>query len=66
MLAREQSAGRFRHDLDAPLAITLILGVLGQTARSVHFNDSVLDVADYTRRLAQLLSHGLACPDTYL
>ena len=64
MVAREQAAGRFRRDLDSGLAVTLIAGVLGQVARSVHFHDTVLDVPAHATRFADLLAHGLAAPET--
>lgn len=64
MIVREQAAGRFRPDIDLSLAVTLILGALSQTARSIHFRDATIDIASHTGHLARLLTQGLGYPET--
>jgi AcrR family transcriptional regulator len=58
MLRREQTAGRARADLEIRLAAVVIIGALGQLARSAHFGDADFDAADTARGLAKLLADG--------
>ena len=64
MLTREQQAGRVRDDLNIPLAAILILGALGQLARSAHFRDAPIDAAATADCLARLLSEGFTPRET--
>ncbi len=58
MLRREQSAGRVDGDLDIHMATVVIIGALGQLARSAHFRDADFDAIDTARGLARLLADG--------
>jgi AcrR family transcriptional regulator len=59
MIAREQRAGRMRADVPTPLVATVILGTLGQVARSVHFHETTIDPDGLAANLARLLGEGL-------
>jgi AcrR family transcriptional regulator len=63
MLEREQREGRMRADINIRLANVLILGALGQLARSAHFHKSKLDVEALAEDLAALLLRGLGVDD---
>jgi len=62
MLAREQAAGRVRGDLDLPLAATVVLGALGQIARSAHFREAELHPPILAGQLFTLFLQGFAAP----
>lgn len=58
MLEAEQAAGRVRRDLDPALAALVLLGTLGQVARSAHFGEARPDPDEAAGRLAELLLRG--------
>jgi len=62
MLEREQAAGRVRGDLDLPLAAMVVLGALGQIARSAHFREAELHPSVLARQLSALFLQGFAAP----
>ena len=60
MLEAEQAAGRVRGDLDPLLAATVVLGMLGQIARSAHFREAEPCPSIMAERLSALLLQGFA------
>ena len=60
MLEAEQAAGRARSDLDPSLAATVVLGALGQIARSAHFQEAAPCPLAMAERLSALLLQGFA------
>jgi AcrR family transcriptional regulator len=62
MLARAQATGAVRGDLDLSLAATVVLGALGQIARSAHFREAELRPSVLAEQLSTLLMQGFAAP----
>lgn len=58
MLEAEQAAGRVRPDLDTSVAAMVVLGTLGQVARSAHFREAELQPSALAETLAVLLLRG--------
>jgi len=60
MLEAEQAAGRVGPDLDTSMAAIVVLGTLGQIARSAHFREADLRPSAMAETLAMLLLRGFS------